>query len=192
MNPPNKIHFTDAQLDWLVKHYPNTENAELCFRLGCSESTLHRLARRFGLKKTRAYMRRTQKEAAAAAGYFAKKYGRRPPQVPPGGNAGSFKKGVTPLQRLGMIGERMRVQKSAATRRKTFQREKARVALGLPQLTRLRLGSPVERPGVTAKQRWYLRSLGYRVDGFTAYYDASTARSQRIETKYKAFKFTAI
>ena len=45
---------------------------------------------------------------------------------------------------------------------------------------------------MTAKQRWYLRSLGYRVDGFTAYYDASTARSQRIETKYKAFKFTAI
>lgn len=86
MNPPNKLHFSDAQLDWLVKHYPNTENAELCFRLG----------------------------------------------------------------------------------------------------------SPVERPGVTAKQRWYLRTLGYRVDGFTAYYDASTARSQRIETKYKAFKFTAI
>ena len=118
MNPPNKLHFSDAQLDWLVKHYPNTENAELCFRLGCSESTLHRLARRFGLKKTRAYMRRTQKEAAAAAGYFAKKYGRRPPQVPPGGNAGSFKKGVTPLQRLGTIGERMRVQKSPILFRK--------------------------------------------------------------------------
>ena len=66
---------TDKELDWLVKRYASTDNFTLADTLGVSESTLHRLARRFGLRKSPAYMRRCQRETAAAAKYFRDKSG---------------------------------------------------------------------------------------------------------------------
>lgn len=182
--PRNKIRLSDDQLDYLVKKYKNTDNGYLAMELDISESTLHRYARRYGLKKTPAYMRQCQAEAAAASGYFARLTGRRPPKGRP------FKKGEDNRPRLSYVAERMRREKLKATRRKVVAEERRRISLGLPQKTKLHL-STLPSQKVTA-QRFYLRKRGYTVEGLTAYYGPDTARSKYVETKYIYFTFKSL
>lgn len=121
------VTLADGQLDWLVKRYANTDNFTLADTLGVSESTLHRLARRFGPKKSRAYMRKCQREAAAAAKYFRDKSGLN--EAMKGvysenlqkGAAFQFRRGENNRQRNGDENERMRIK------------------AGLPQKTKLKL-----------------------------------------------------
>lgn len=136
---------TDKELDWLVKRYAGTDNFTLADTLGVSESTLHRLARRFGLKKSPAYMRKCQRETAATAKYFRDKSGLN--EAMKGvysenlrkGAAHQFRKGENNRQRNGEENERNRVIGAAVTRRETIRRERARIKAGLPQKTKLKL-----------------------------------------------------
>lgn len=136
---------TDKELDWLVKRYAGTDNFTLADTLGVSESTLHRLARRFGLKKSPAYMRKCQRETAAAAKYFRDKSGLN--EAMRGvysenlqkGAAYQFRRGENNRQRNGDENERNRVISAAVTRRETIRRERARIKAGLPQKTKLKL-----------------------------------------------------
>ena len=136
---------TDKELDWLVKRYADTDNFTLADTLGVSESTLHRLARRFGLKKSPAYMRKCQRETAAAAKYFRDKSGLN--EAMRGvysenlqkGAAYQFRRGENNRQRNGDENERNRVISAAVTRRETIRRERARIKAGLPQKTKLKL-----------------------------------------------------
>lgn len=131
--------------DRVVKRYANTDNFTLADSLGVSESTLRRLARRFGLKKSPAYMRKCQRETAAAAKYFRDKSGLN--EAMKGvysenlrkGAAHQFRKGENNRQCNGDENERMRVISSAVTRRETIRRERARIKAGLPQKTKLKL-----------------------------------------------------
>ena len=50
-----KTVLTDKQLDYLVRHFKDTDNEYLAIRLGISETVLHRFARRFGLKEDDIY-----------------------------------------------------------------------------------------------------------------------------------------
>lgn len=135
----------DKDLDWLVKRYASTDNFTLAERLGISETTLHRLARRFGLKKSPAYMRKCQRETAAAAKYFRDKSGLNEAQKGVysenlrKGEAYQFRRGENNRQRNGDENERMRIISAAVTRRETVRRERARIKAGLPQKTKLKL-----------------------------------------------------
>lgn len=136
---------SDRDLDWLVRRYARTDNFTLAERLGVSESTLHRLARRFGLKKSPAYMRRCQRETAAAAKYFREKNGLNEAQRGVytenlrKGEAYQFRKGENNRMRNGDENERSRIISAAVTRRETIRRERARIKAGLPQRTKLKL-----------------------------------------------------
>lgn len=52
---------TEEEVAWIVKHFKNTPNAVIMQRIGIGESTLHRVARRYGLKKTKRYMNKTRR-----------------------------------------------------------------------------------------------------------------------------------
>ncbi|MGN1211361.1 MAG: hypothetical protein ACI4TM_06720 [Candidatus Cryptobacteroides sp.] len=140
-----KKELTDKELDWLVKKFGNTDNWELADQLGISESTLHRLARRFGLKKSKAFMRRCQQESAKAAKYIRDKYGLNEAQRGvysenlQKGKKYQFKAGLNNRQRNGEENERNRIISSTITRRETIRRERLRIKAGLPQKTKLKL-----------------------------------------------------
>ena len=67
MEPRNKIVLTEKQEAYLRRHFQDTDNEYLALVLGISQTTLHRYARAWGLKKTRAHCKQMQREAAAAA-----------------------------------------------------------------------------------------------------------------------------
>lgn len=139
------IRLSDGQLDWLVKRYANTDNFTLADTLGVSGSTLYRLVRRYGLRKSPAYMRKCQREATAAAKYFRDKNGLN--EALRGvysenlrkGAACQFRRGESNRQRYGDECERRRINNITVVMRELIRRERARIKAGLPQLTRLRL-----------------------------------------------------
>nr|DAG47278.1 MAG TPA: hypothetical protein [Caudoviricetes sp.] len=166
----------------LKKMYRNTKNDEIMLKLDISFSTLHRTARALGLVKTKRFMRRCQRAAAARARESHIIHGTYPPKgyIIPGSERYRFKAGETPLQRLGARKERRRVEKSAETRRQTLREERARRLFGVPQRTRLRV---LNRGRRFYQNTWYLRSRGYEVDvrNLVAYYDDGTRRCPVLE-----------
>lgn len=168
MSIPTKIELTESQLAWLLKHYKHTKNAEAARKLGIGESTLHRFARKYGLKKTPQFMRKTQRAAADAAERSHRENGTYPPKGyrVPRSEVGQFKPGVSSRQRLGDKKEDARLQKMAETRRETIRKEKARILFGLPQKTKLKLtsggGSTARLPLFTSQGRLYCWQRGER------------------------------
>lgn len=179
-----KITLTPGQLKWLEEHFKHTRNAEAARRLGISETSLHRFARRLGLKKTPQFMRKCQRATADAAKASHLRNGTYPPKgyIIPGSENNRFRKGETSLQRIGKRKERIRVEKSAASRRQILKEERARALFGIPRKTRLNV---VRRPRYIACQRYYLRKLGYLIDrgSFVAYYTPETRRSPSFEAR---------
>lgn len=175
-----KINFTDEQLAWLSAHFADTKNAELAARLGCGESTLHRVARRLGLKKSREFMagvNRASLEACWQANKGEGNHGKKNLVVH--GVRYRFKKGERPIDRLGAEGEAKRCEKLKATRQRLIRRERLRQKWGLPQLTNIKLGCRKEHIPMryALKKRGYIVSRGAKV----IYYDDSTRRSAVVE-----------
>ena len=184
MGKTSKITLTPEQERWLVAHFKHTKNEEIGERLGISQSSLHRFARELGLTKTKQFMRKVQKNAADKAKASHLRNGTYPPKgyrIPRSEEFG-FKKGVSNLQRLGKAGERRRVEKSAASRRKTFKVERARKLFGLPQQTKLRV---MREPRGKTCHRWYLKKRGYIIDDreLIAYWTEDTRRSTILEKR---------
>jgi hypothetical protein len=100
----------------------------------------------------------------------------------PNREKGYFKKGVTPLDRLGEKREKVRIEKSVASRKETFKLEKARALYGLPRQTKLRV---VQKPVEQRMLRYYLKRNGYIVEreGMVFYYNDQTKRSRAIESR---------
>lgn len=181
---------TEAQIAYLVKHFKNTKNALLAEKLGISETGVHRLARKYGLKKTRQFMRKTQRATADAAKASHLKHGTYPPKgyKIPRSEEYQFKKGETPVQRLGKRKEAARVKKAAQTLAATRKMERARALFGLEQKTRLRVK---KQPLKKIQTRYYLRKRGYIIDdpAFVAYYDENTRRALKIEARPKQQRY---
>ncbi len=175
---------TDSQEKWLVRHYRHTKNDEICERLGVSGSTMHRIARALGLKKSHQFMRKCQMETAAAAKASHLRNGTYPPKGyrVPRAAEGGFKKGVTPLQRLGPKREAERVAKAAEGLRRTRREERARAVFGVPRKTKLKV---VRQPRKKTYQRWYLKKHGYIVDdaAHVAYWTEGTSRRETLEKR---------
>ena len=179
-----KIVLTEKQENWLKKHFKHTKNDEIAAKLGVSKTTVIRLARRFGLTKSRQFIQKMQAEAIAAAKQSHLLNGTYPPKgyVIPGREKGLFKAGETCLQRIGAKRNAERIKKATATWRETYKKEKARAAFGFPQRTKLRV---VPKPIAKIKLRSYLKLRGYIVDDVArvVYYTEETKRGKRIEAK---------
>jgi hypothetical protein len=176
------MEITASQEAWLIKHYKHTKNAEVAAYLGISQSTMHRIVRKLGLKKTPQFMRKCQQATTAAAKESHLRNGTYPPKGYVIPNRPTFPKGVSNVERFGKRKEAERIRKSTESREKTRKSERARATFGLPQRTKLRV-IPIPRAKVYL--RWYLKSRGYILDEITrvAYYDENTKRGKRIEEK---------
>ena len=178
------LQLSEKDKAWIIKHYCHTKNDEIKERFGLTDGTLHRFARANGLKKTTQFVHKCQRDAAAAAFKSHKENGTFPPKgyrVPFSGEH-CFKAGITrketPKQKAQRIG------KAAATMREIRMKERARIRMGWPQQTKLRLVLMPE----TARRRNFrhnLRLRGYHVarGENVAYYDENTKRSMIIENR---------
>lgn len=77
---PGKIHLTLEQQMWMRRNYPDMANAICALYLGVSESSVVRLARRMGLRKTEQFMREAQAHAARRARESHLRNGTYPPK----------------------------------------------------------------------------------------------------------------
>ena len=191
MSQGKKIVLTERQEAWLKKHFLHTKNAEIAAKLGISEASVHRLARALGLKKSRQYMTKCQRETAEAAQRSHRLNGTYPPKgfKIPRREEYQYKPGETCRDRLGAKRDAERARKAAESRAKTWKSEKARATFGLPQRTKLHV---IPVPTAKIKLRCYLKSRGYIVDDVAriAYYDENTKRGKRIEAKQQPwYKF---
>lgn len=179
-----KVELTPQQKAWIVKHYLHTKNDEIKERFGLTDGTLHRFARANGLKKSPQFVRRCQEEATRKAYESHRRNGTFPPKgyrIPNSGE-GTFKPGTprkeTPKQKEQRIG------KATATMKEIRMRERARIRLGFPQRTKLRLKlEPDTKKRISFRHN--LRLRGYHVErgSDVAYYDEHTKRSERIENR---------
>ena len=183
-----KIVLTPKQEAYLVKHYRNTKNDILMEKLGLKFSTFHRIVRQLGLTKTKRFMKKCQKETAAAAKASHLRNGTFPPKGYriPRSEEFWFKPGETSEKRIGKRRERKRIEKCAAARKQTFREEKARAYFGLPQRTKMRV---VRQPRQKICDRCYLKRCGYILDekNLIAYWTSDTRRATRLEAQPRRF-----
>lgn len=191
--PANKIFLTDEQLDWLIKKFPTTENEYLAYRLGVSESTIHRIARKYGLVKSKRFMTSKRVEAGYASIYMHKVRDdgfipKKGDPIRPGSEKGQFKAGTRPVDRLGAKKEEERVRKSAKSRAATRAAEKMRIMRGFPQKTKMRIRTV---PPQAYAERHYLKKRGYTLDNaaLVAYWTPETRRAVRMEARPRIYKF---
>lgn len=168
---------------YLKARFKNTKNDTIKKVTGLSDGALHRFARRLGLTKTRAFMKKVQSEAAMLAHEVNREKGWPPKGYHiPRSEEFRFKKGVDNLMRLGPEKNAERIRKSADSLAQTRKEEKARVAFGLPQRTRLRVKRQPERK---IRLRCYLKRRGYVIDeaAHVAYWTEDTRRAPRLEAR---------
>lgn len=188
MNPTNRIVLTPEQEKWLVAHFPTTYNDVCAEHLGISKRTVNRIASRLGLVKTRAFVRKCQREAASAALYLNRLHGRFPAKgtIPP--NSEKYRFGQPDAYRPTKAQRRKMVAKAVATRERRREEDRRRVAMGLKPKTKLLCTS---RPKGEAQTRYYLTHVcRYMADGFDMYWDENTRRSRKHENNQEsAFRF---
>lgn len=178
------IVLTDQQEAWLTKHFKHTKNSEIASRLGISERSVNRLAKRRGLTKSKQFIKKCQEEAAARANESNRINGTYPPKgyKIPRSEEFRFKKGERSIDRIGAAREAQRIAKSTASWKETFRLEKARALYGLPRQTKLQV---IKRPRRLVHTRYYLRKRGYIIErgSMTVYYNKNTNRSLNLESQ---------
>ena len=183
---------TEKETGWIVRHYRRTKNADIMEKYGIGESALYRVARKYGLKKSRQQMKKTQANATAAAHQACKDYGiyeetrerqtraaaerrARGERIP-----GSFMPGESNRTRFGRKRFAQIIAKATATRNESIRKDRMRIRWGLPQKTKLKLvGGGHQR----ACHRYLFRKHGYIVPRGSneVYYDNDTTRSVQME-----------
>lgn len=186
-----RIVLTPKQEAYLIKHFKHTHNADLAEKLGISETSLHRFARKLGLTKTRQFMRKCQADTAHAAKVSHLRHGTYPPKgyIIPRSEEFRFKPGEKPVDRLGEKKNAERIRKSKESRAKTWRYEHARFIFGVPRKTKLRV---VQQPRQKILDRSYLKKRGYILDedARVAYWTENTMRSTRLEARpVRFYKF---
>lgn len=188
---------TDKQVRWIVNHYQHTKNNDILEKFGIGESTLHRVARKHGLKKSRQFMKKMQAEITEKARQTCEAFGlydelaerkraemqaykERGEEIPYG-----FRKGVSSIERLGRKKFEETMRKAQETRRQTIKSERRRLVFGMEQRTKMKLhiGGFDERQRKKTCHRHLFRKHGYIVErgGNTIYYDEQTRRSKQME-----------
>lgn len=180
-----KVSLTREQIEWFRANYANTTNAEIMARLNLKMATLHRLARAYGLTKSKEFMAEWHKKITEFA-CASNKRNNWPPKgyIIPRSREFYFKKGVTPLMRLGREKNAERIRKGVESRNATIASERRRILFGLEQKTKLKLNGSFRHK---AHVRCQLRKLGYIVErgANTATITPHTRRSEHYETRCK-------
>ena len=193
----NGRSLTEKEQAWIIKHYQHTKNEDIMAKYGIGESTLHRFARKIGLKKSPQQRKKTQRNATEAARMACIQFGvyeetarrmkaklqemsARGERIP-----GSFAPGVNNLMRLGPKRNAERIEKARHSRNESIRKDRIRLHFGLPQKTKMHLTfngyTDIHRK--KAAHRHIFRKFNYIVDWGSddIYYDEQTERRPKME-----------
>lgn len=183
MSRGQKCTLTPKQERWLINHFKHSKNAECAEVLGISPRTVVRIAKSFGLTKSRQFIAKCRQVSISAANASNLSNHRYPPKgfKIPNREAGQFKPGVSNLERLGKKRELERQRKAAESLRATIKKERARIVWGFEQKTKLKLTTNPKR----IQCRYELRKHGYQITkgGYEAYIEPHTRRSPKLEDR---------
>lgn len=185
MIPYNKIVLTDEQVAWLKDNYATTLNNTIRKHLGISMRTLNRFAKSMGLSKDHDTIEVLRCERIAIEARKRSLLGKYK-GTPENGLKTRFKPGYKARDLFGAEKFAEMHRKTVETRRKTYMEERARVAFGLPQRTKMRVS---RQPRQKIYQRYYLKKHGYILDepNCIAYWTDATQRATKLEAMPKKF-----
>ena len=181
---------SEKEVSWIVRHYAHTRNYDIMARFSIGESTLHRIARKHGLTKSRHFMRKSQLAAVNIAvsicyqhGIYEENAVRARQQAADRKERGQhigFLPGESNKTRFSHRRFRSIVEKSAETRRATIRAERRRILFGLPQRTKLKLTSG-GRQRVSHRYLFRKRNCIVPRGSNEIFYDELTNRSSAME-----------
>ena len=199
-----ELHTLTAEEEaWIIKHFRNTPNAAIMQRIDIGESTLHRIARKHGLKKTSQYMNRARRlnaevgarrcrelgiyeENAVRARLMWQSIKTRPREEWPG-----YKPGLKPWQQPGMT-RRKYVrgrQKTEETMKHLRKMERFRIISGEKQQTKLKVCKNITRRASIHKYMMIKDCNYFAIEGEvnTICYDEQTRRSMKREATARRY-----
>lgn len=183
---------TEAQTQWIIKHYKHTKNNDIMMRFGIGQSTLHRLARKHGLKKSKQFARKVQRENAELGFAVCQEYGiyqqsaeyarEQWRQRKERGERCGFKPGQSNKDRMSPRKFKKMMDSIHQKRRQSIRKDRLRIKWGLEQKTRMRL---VSGGKTRVSQRYAMRKRGYIVPrgSNVAYYTDDTVRNLAAEKR---------
>lgn len=184
------VSVCEKTLIWIIKHYKHTRNRDILDKFGIGESTLHRIARKHHLTKSKQFMRKVLAENSRLAVEVSRTYGLNAERAEytrqqwvrwkAEGRKVGFQPGISQRERLGEEKFHAMRENIRHSRNETIRKERMRINWGLPQRTKLKLTSAGHK-AATARHR--LKKRGYIVErGSThIYYDDNTRRHIQME-----------
>ena len=181
----------ERQVLWLKKHFKHTKNDEICAKLGISTSYLHHLARQYGLKKSKQFMKKAQLNASAIGAEVVRNEtgeakARRSEIARQNAKLGHFKPGVWALRNKTAEEIAEITRKKAASWKATRQADETRLDWGLPTQTKFRFARHRYKNKRLCQLRGYMRKIGYHIPdkaGMKAYVTVDTKRSAKCEAE---------
>lgn len=193
---------SERETKWFISHYKNTRNDEIQVKLNITYSALHRLARQYGLKKTRQFMKKTQAEATEKARQSwerekkmnTAKYKRQIELMSENlklndpDNKYKFRKGESNKDRLSPKKFKIMMENIHTKLEELRSRDKRRKMMGLKPLTNLGTGESKSKKYVRLwNVRYRLRkTYGYEIEpgSMEVRYTDKTKRSEQTEKYY--------
>lgn len=182
---------TEEDVRWIVRHYKHTKNDDIMAKIGISNSQLHRIARKHGLKKSRQQMRKIYRETTQAAvracienGVYEQNAERARLQHEERRRAGipnGFRRGESNHDRMSDRKYNEVMERIHRTRNETIRKERMRIRWGLPQKTKMKL---VSGGHLRACRRYAFRQRGYIVakGSNDVYFNDNTNRNEYMES----------
>ena len=186
---------TEREEQWIVRHYHNTRNGDIMAKYGIGESQLIRVRRKYGLKKTDRFMRKTQREAVELGVMAFREHGESERAAERArqqwaerkrkgdyGNVG-FKKGESNKDRMSPRRYRQMVEKARQNRNETIRKDRIRIHWGMEPKTKLVKNWDGKRDWHKSHYRYKFRVFGYDVESGSndIYYFPDTVRHPIME-----------
>lgn len=186
---------TEREEQWIVRHYHNTRNGDIMAKYGIGESQLIRVRKKYGLKKTARFMRKTQREAVERGVMAFREHGESERAAERArqqwaerkrtgdyGNVG-FKKGESNKTRMSPRRYRQMVEKATKTRNETIRKDRIRIHWGMEPKTKLVKNWDNKREWHKYHYRYKFRAFGYDVESGSndIYYFPDTVRHPIME-----------
>lgn len=185
MNKPQKkvkarryTTMTESERQAFAEDYPHTTNAELCKKYNIGHRGCWILSKQLGVEKSAEFMHQQQIENFKLANKKNRQnnYEIQRKNAPKNNNGHRFKKGEYVLANRGEEFLKEFHKRCGEARKKTFRKEQTRVALGLPQKTKMRV---IKWSHKKICHAYLLRKRGYTQQSKCSAYFIITNDTQR-------------
>lgn len=184
-----RITLTPEQEEAFRRLYPKTINEKMSDLFGLTLTTLHRTARRLGVKKDMKTIHRKvtakAKKTCEKNGYYDSIRGKRPSEACIEGARRKRAEGFHPLKQLKARSPRKYarlMEKRSEKRKELFRKEELRQRYGLTRRTKLHLRTTTHR--MSAQKHLMVKKRNYFADPedpTVVCYDSQTRRSEQME-----------